>query len=90
MKKKVAHTPKGDAFSSESHKLQCSICGEVDRDSLVVEDICIGYGMGGDVYSFCDKCWNSKHIGKNILALIGAGEKLKYIDNLLEITEVEI
>ena len=40
---KIAYTPEGDSgIGSASHKLQCSLCGESDRDKLIVEDILLG------------------------------------------------
>lgn len=83
MKKIIAYT-KGSCLYGDSHKLECSVCGEDDRNKLEVEDIGIAVGMGGEEYSFCGKCWHSNDLGKKILALLGY-EKIKILDESLDL-----
>lgn len=71
-----------------AHQLQCCLCGENDRNKLIVEDIGISVGMCGDDYSFCEKCWGSRTLGKKILDLLGY-KALKLLDENLELREVE-
>jgi len=71
------------------HFLECSLCGENDRDELIVEDMGMSVGMCGDEYSFCKKCWGSKDLGKQILSLLGY-QALKLLDENLELREIEI
>jgi len=90
-KKLIAYTPQGNAgLGSDSHKLQCSICGEVDRNELIVEDMNMGWGVGGNEYSFCKKCWYSENLGKNILIILNTAGGIKYKDDVLEFEEVDI
>ena len=89
MSKKLA-TTKGDGFNSGfSHLLQCCMCGENDRDKLVVEDMGISLGMSGNNYSFCKKCWHSKNFGKNLLDFLGYPNGLKLKNEVLEIKVIE-
>lgn len=71
-----------------AHQLQCCLCGENDRNRLIVEDIGISVGMGGNVYSFCEKCWGAKNLGRKILDLLGY-RALKILDENLELRTIE-
>ena len=88
-KKILAYTKHiSDYCGPEEHLLQCSICGENDRNKLLVEDISIGCGTSGNDYTFCSKCWKSKNIGKKILELIDNPNGLKYKNEHLNIKEI--
>ena len=88
--KKILATTKGEGiFSGESHLLTCNVCGENDRNKLVVEDIMLGAGMTGYDYSFCKKCWDSKKLGYYILDLLNNGQAIKYKEECLDLKEVD-
>jgi len=86
---KVLAKTKGDSvFSGPSHNIECCLCGENDRNEIKIEDIGISAGMGGDDYSFCFKCWESKFLGKNLLDFLGCPDGLKLKDESLELRTV--
>lgn len=82
--KTLASTKSSDLRGS-SHQLQCCLCGENNRDKLLVEDIGIGIGMSGDDYSFCRDCWNSPDLGKKLLIFLGCSNGLKMLDSALDL-----
>ena len=86
---KVIAKTKDINMGSSPHILQCSICGENNREKLKIEDIGISCGMSGNGYSFCKKCWDSKTLGKDILKLIGYPSGMKLRDDCLDITTHE-
>lgn len=83
--KKIIAVTKESSLHGSPHQLQCCLCGENDRNKLLVEDIGISVGMCGDEYSFCEKCWNSKNLGQKILNLLGYSA-LKILDENLELS----
>lgn len=87
--KKVIVTTKDSLLHGEAHQLQCSICGENDRNKLIVEDLGIAVGYSGDNYSFCHKCWFSKNLGQKILNLLGYRHGLKIINENLNLRETD-
>lgn len=72
-----------DYLHGNPFHLVCCICGERDRDKLLVEDIGISVGMVVNNYTFCKKCWNSRHLGKNILQIICGRNCLKVNDKFV-------
>jgi hypothetical protein len=60
--------------------IRCCLCGEENRDNLIIESIGIVVGMSGDDFSFCKKCWNSRTLGKKILKLLEYPNGLKLKD----------
>jgi len=85
---KILAYKKESLLHGPAHLLQCCICGENDRNKLIVEDIGIAVGMCGDDYSFCMECWGAKDLGKKLLNLIGY-TALKILDENLELKEVD-
>lgn len=90
--KKILATKKESLLHGERHLLQCCMCGENDRNKLIIEDISLGMGMSGDNYSFCKSCWQSKSLGNNLMELLGIDKEfgLKILDDCLELREIEI
>jgi len=73
----------------DRHQLQCAICGENDRNKLLVEELGIAISMGGYNYSFCSKCWTSRILGKKLLELLKYPTGLKIKDAHLELKEID-
>lgn len=70
-------------------QLKCCVCGETDRDKFKVEQLGIAAGPTGDDYTFCQKCWNSKKLGQNILNLLGYPNGMSLLDETVEVEEIE-
>lgn len=86
---KILATTRESMFHGDAHLLQCSICGENDRNKLKVEDLGLSMGICGDDYSFCHKCWDSRILGKKILNLLGYPGGLKLITENLDIKVIK-
>jgi len=76
---------RGGGMSAPAHLLVCCLCGETDRDKLIVEDLGLAVGMSGDDYSFCDSCWGKPDLGKRILKHLGYPYGLKIRDDCLDL-----
>lgn len=72
-----------DCLGLDTHTLKCSICGEETRSKILIEDLGISIGMGGDSYTFCMKCWLAKDLGLKLLDMLGITE-LKYKDECIK------
>jgi hypothetical protein len=80
-----AHYKGGDVIGPDKHLLKCSVCGENDRAKLLIEDLGIAVGMGGDNYTFCMSCWYAPDLGKKLEKLLEiSDEGLKYLDYCVE------
>lgn len=86
---KVLATTKSNELQGEAHLLKCALCAEPDRNKLAIEDMCLGIGMGGDVYCFCQKCWGAKDLGQKLLNLLGYPMGIKIKNECLDLREVE-
>jgi len=84
--KKVAYVDYGDAayLHGEGGMLFCCVCGENDRDKLIVEGLMLGKGPCGDDYSFCAKCWKSKTLGDKIMKVLDISPGLKMLDEFVK------
>jgi len=82
--KTIAKTKHSELHGSV-HVLMCCLCGENDRNKLIVEDIGLCIGMSGQDYSFCKKCWSSRDLGKKILKLVGYPDGMKILDERLDL-----
>lgn len=89
MTKKILAWKKESELHGGRQQIQCSICGENDRNKIQVECLGIAAGVSGDDYSFCSSCWNSNGLGMNILKLLDYPFGLKLLDESVEIKEVE-
>ena len=86
---KVA-TYKGGMFGDgEGEKLQCDLCGQMDLEKLLVQNIGISAGMCGNDYTFCSKCWNGKNFGKRLLQHLGFPDGMILKLDKLDIVEIE-
>jgi hypothetical protein len=63
---------KGGIFGEgKGEVLSCCLCGELNYEKLIVQRLGIAAGMSGDDYTFCEKCWYGKNLGKRLLQLLG-------------------
>jgi len=81
MKNQYADLPDWQGGKTE---LRCAICGDSERDNLVVELVGISAGMSGEEYSFCRKCWESPSLGIDLMKLIGRPYPLKLNDEIVK------
>lgn len=83
---RIARTKENSMLDAEL--LSCCLCGEQNFDKLYVQHLGLGFGMTGNEYSFCRKCWNSKKLGQKILNLLGYSYGAYIKEEYLDITEV--
>ena len=87
---KVIAKTKGDSiFSGPAHTIECCLCGENDRNKIIIEDMGISLGACGDDYSFCLKCWSDKNLGINLLKFFECPNGLKLLDDSLILREIK-
>ena len=79
----TAHTKRGSTL------LKCCLCGECDYEKLYVHQLGLGLGMNGDDYTFCEKCWKSRTLGKKILQLLDYPHGAILNEDCLVLREVE-
>jgi len=81
---KTIATAKESELHGPSHVLECCLCGEDDRDKLVVEDIGLATS-NGENYSFCKECWYSPDLGRALLDLLGYSDGIKLLESSLDL-----
>jgi len=81
-------TTKDSYLHGPSTELTCCVCGEKDIDKILVQQIGIAAGIGGNCYSFCNKCWNSKNLGKNILKILGFEHGMRIKEEMMDVKEI--
>jgi len=82
--KAIVNYGRSDYLHGDPHNLFCCICGEEDRNKLIVEDMGISVGMCTEEYTFCKECWGSPNLGEIILNLIGYADGLKIKEDFIE------
>ena len=65
------------------------MCKDSDFDNLIVHEIGLAVGIGGDDYTFCKKCWGSADLGKKILELLEYPNGIKFKNSSLEFVEIK-
>ncbi|MDO9541483.1 MAG: hypothetical protein Q7J98_04065 [Kiritimatiellia bacterium] len=81
---KTIATAKESELHGPAHVLECCLCGEDDRDKLVVEDLGLATS-DGELYSFCKDCWRSPELGQDLLNLLGYPGGIKLLESSLDL-----
>jgi len=69
--------------------MSCCLCGCMDYDELIVQELGIATGMVGYNYSFCKKCWLGKNLGRRLLQFLEYPKGMYVKDEYVELIEMD-